>query len=268
MPLSHIGINNSVRVCDGCYIKVKLSKVADKEAVPHLLKTPASVSSSLAPTYTPSVKSKQINDPVINTQDESNAEDTFENDIKKAIELSLKENQVVQKAEPVVQRKTAEEEEKEEEAALAAAIAASLQDMEAQIPRRNPNELSEADMENIRLFSTLMQHVYSSGNGISGHDEVNTLYTQIGALQPKLIKSLDEASRKHVLFVEMHSKLIAAIKAYDNLLETKLSASRHPSYNTAPYSAQNNYQIQTLPARQSYVCHIQLFLTALVLKSN
>ncbi|KAI8341596.1 hypothetical protein EDC96DRAFT_522557 [Choanephora cucurbitarum] len=255
LPLSHIGINDSVRVCDGCYIKVKLSKVADKEAVPHLLKTPASVSSSLAPTYTPSVKSKQVNDPIIITQDESNAEDTFEDDIKKAIELSLKENQVVQKAEPVVQRKTAEEEEKEEEAALAAAIAASLQDMEAQIPRRNPNELSEADMENIRLFSTLMQHVYSSGNGISGHDEVSTLYTQIGALQPKLIKSLDEASRKHALFVEMHSKLIAAIKTYDNLLETKLSASRHPSYNMAPYSAQNNYQPQTLPARQSYVSY-------------
>lgn len=259
MPLPHLGINDSVRVCDGCYIKVKLAKVADKEAVPHLLGTPASISSSLTPNYTPSIKNKAQTTTTTATSSNTNNnnssgaanDDQFENDIKKAIELSLKESQQQQqlasfynseqKEEPAAdnaRRKTVGEQ--EEEANLAAAIAASLQDMklsaaspakkeqkyrkltrselqairihnagelyipkpnrselQQSIPKHNSNELSPSDMENIQLFSTLMQRVQSAANDVSGDPQINQLYTQIGTLQPKLVRSLNETRQKH-----------------------------------------------------------------------
>jgi growth factor-regulated tyrosine kinase substrate len=97
--------------------------------------------------------------------------------------------------------KTKSKEEEEEEANLAAAIAASLKDMEynnsPMTPKYNSNELSSIDMENIQLFSTLMQRVKSVSGDVSGDTQINKLYTQIGTLQPKLVKTLDETSQKH-----------------------------------------------------------------------
>ncbi|KAG1087311.1 hypothetical protein G6F42_020654 [Rhizopus arrhizus] len=222
MPLPHLGINDIVRVCDGCYIKVKLAKVADKDTVPQLLGTPASISSSLAPTYTPSIKNKaQTTTTTTTTSNTNNSnssanDDQFEDDIKKAIELSLKESQQQQNlasfysserkevsAAANTRNKTAGEE--EEEANLAAAIAASLQDMKMSTtntarddyPKYNSNELSPIDMENIQLFSTLMQRVHSAANDVSGDTQINQLYTQIGTLQPKLVRTLNDTSQKH-----------------------------------------------------------------------
>jgi growth factor-regulated tyrosine kinase substrate len=199
-----------------------LAKVADKETVPHLLGTPASTSSSLTPAYTPSIKNKNattesnhltttaIATSNSNTLDTGANDDQFEDDLKKAIEMSLKETEQQKKLGYYVDdsnpttasKKTAEEE--EEEANLAAAIAASLQDMNthystttATSPQYNSNELSSIDMENIQLFSTLMQRVQSAGGDVSGDTQINKLYTQIGTLQPKLVKTLDETSKKH-----------------------------------------------------------------------
>lgn len=215
-------------MCDGCYIKVKLAKVADRETVPHLLGTPSSIS-SLTPAYTPSIKNKNATTESnhmtttaaatcnSNTVATSGAEnDQFEDDIKKAIEMSLKESEQQKSVYPsgtiaennnnstTVNKKSAEEE--EEESNLATAIAASLQDMNAStqyytttstLPKYNSNELSSIDMENIQLFSTLMQRVQSAGSDISGDVQINKLYTQIGTLQSKLVKTLDEANQKH-----------------------------------------------------------------------
>ncbi|CAO3640647.1 unnamed protein product [Mucor fragilis] len=260
MPLPHLGIDDSVRVCDGCYIKVKLAKVADRDAVPHLLGTPASISSSLTPTYTPSIKNKAQTTTTTTTTSNTNNnnssaanDDQFEDDIKKAIELSLKESQQQQKLasfyssnhkeEPAaVNTKTNTAGEEEEEANLAAAIAASLQDMKLaatstardDYPKYNSNELSPIDMENIQLFSTLMQRVQSAANDVSGDTQINQLYTQIGTLQPKLVRTLNDTSRKHEMFVNLHTKLNQAVKAYDKLIEDRLTSAaqrtRTPSY--------------------------------------
>lgn len=201
MPLPHLGINEAVRVCDGCYIKLKLAKVADKDTVPHLLATPSSISSSLTPNYTPSLKKENAD----NTRQQpptTVTDDQFEEDLKKAIELSKKESEQRKKFEefitapPVVKQKTIEEE--EEEAAIAAAIAASLEDMKKPTTAVfNKDDISPVDMENIELFSTLMQRVRSSGNDVSGDTQINKLYVQIGTLQPKLVKTLNETSKKH-----------------------------------------------------------------------
>ncbi|KAI9259698.1 hypothetical protein EDC94DRAFT_611833 [Helicostylum pulchrum] len=277
IPLPHLGINDTVRVCDGCYIKVKLSKVADKDAMPNLLGTSASISSSLTPAYTPSIKIKTAETVTTATATMTTTppppppDDQFEDDLKKAIEISLKESEQQKKIasynikkDPVIVKKTKEEEEEEEN--LAVAIAASLKDMEigSAIQSRtfNSNELSSIDMENIQLFSTLIQRVRSMGGDISGDSQINKLYTQIGALQPKLVKTLDDTSQKHDNFVQLHEKLNKAVKAYDNLLEQRLSNATHRAsvpytpyygtYNTPstnpPYNQAPSY---TLPAAVS-----------------
>lgn len=184
--------------------------MADKDAMPNLLGTSASISSSLTPAYTPSIKTKTAETVTTATATMTTTppppDDQFEDDLKKAIEISLKESEQQKKIasysvkkDPVIVKKTKEEQEEEEN--LAAAIAASLKDMEigsaVQSRTFNSNELSSIDMENIQLFSTLIQRVRSMGGDISGDSQINKLYTQIGALQPKLVKTLDDTSQKH-----------------------------------------------------------------------
>lgn len=66
-----------------------------------------------------------------------------------------------------------------------------------QITTRNRDELSPVEKENIQLFSTLMERVQAASGDISKDLQINKLYTQIGTLQPKLVKNLDETNRKH-----------------------------------------------------------------------
>lgn len=82
MPLPHLGIDEEVRVCDGCYIKLKLAKAARKDGLPPLPTSSTSVSSpqktTESATSAPAMQSQQ-------------ADDTFDEDMKRAIEESLKE---------------------------------------------------------------------------------------------------------------------------------------------------------------------------------
>lgn len=254
IPLPHLGINDTVRVCDGCYIKVKLAKVADKDTVPQLLGTPASISSSLTPTYTPSIKNRTAAETITTTAATTATtavnDDQFESDLKKALEISLKESEQQKRISSFYtvkkeERKSPEEE--EEEANLAAAIAASLKDVNpsssypsSTTTRHNNNELSTIEMENIQLFSTLMQRVNSAGGDISSDLQIKNLYDQIGALQPKLVKALDEASYKHGTFVQLHEKLSRAVKAYDKLLEDRISGSSYRAHGERDLNS-NNY---------------------------
>ncbi|CAO3663492.1 unnamed protein product [Rhizopus microsporus] len=248
VPLPHLGINDVVRVCDGCYIKVKLSKIADKETVSQLLGTPtttsASTSSSLAPVYAPSTSQK--------TTETAKDDDQFEEDLKKAIEMSLKESQQQQQQQKSVSYSSKQKEEEQEDADLAAAIAASLADMKissasspsaatSKITNDKSNELSLTDMENIQLFSTLMHRIQSIGGDVSGDQQVNQLYTEIGSLQPKLVTTLNETCQKHERFVQLHQKLNEAVKAYDRLLHQRLSQAHRNSGYDYSYPVQNYY---------------------------
>ncbi|KAI8883671.1 ubiquitin binding protein [Backusella circina FSU 941] len=240
MPLPQLGINEHVRVCDGCYMKLKLDKAIT-----------ASSSTGL-PKSSPS---KPITTTVTTSQEQQQPQgDDFDDDMKKAIELSLKEEeqrkksfgtgyvapqpQTVQKSEPV-----------EEDPDLAAAIAASLRDMEIskqnptpqQQQQQNSNDLSSVEKENILLFSTLMDRVYATGGDVSNDTQINKLYTQIGALQPKLVKSLDETIRKRTAFVELHEKLNMAVKTYDRLLEERIASVRGGGSSNSIGAGNNSY---------------------------
>ncbi|SAM07555.1 hypothetical protein [Absidia glauca] len=264
MTLPHLAINEEVRVCDGCYIKLKLAKVAKKDAVPSTFGSSAkpipaflqqysdttepttNVSTSHPTSATPSQPAHQATD------------DGFDDDLKKAIELSLKEEearknsygvgytpsrQIHEERSPRQEQQPKEPAPEEEDPDLAAAIAASLRDMEissasnsvshykqqSQITTRNRDELSPVEKENIQLFSTLMERVQAASGDISKDLQINKLYTQIGTLQPKLVKNLDETNRKHRIFVDLHEKMNRAVKAYDQLLEQRVSGAHQRS---------------------------------------
>ncbi|KAL0074853.1 hypothetical protein F4703DRAFT_1891266 [Phycomyces blakesleeanus] len=248
MPLLHLAIEEEVRVCDGCYIKLKLAKVSKKDVA--WANNNTSIISSPSPVAAAAVAAVPSN-----SQNHANGtpsgEDDLDEDMKRAIELSLKEEEqrkngygagyvATQKpsAEPAQceqQRQSNDQNEEEEDPELAAAIAASLRELQLSAPpptqpgyqpssrEINSNDLTPVEMENVQLFSTLMERVHASGGDVSNDPQVNRLYEQIGALQPKLIKSLDETIHKHRTFVSMHEKLAMAVKSYDRLLEERVS---------------------------------------------
>jgi growth factor-regulated tyrosine kinase substrate len=140
----------------------------------------------------------------------------------------------------------------EDDPDLAAAIAASLKDLEIskQEEKVSRDDLTSVEMENILLFSTLMDRVAASGGDVSSDPQINQLYTQVGTLQPKLVKNLDEAIRKHGALIEIHQKLNMVVKAYDRLLEEQIA--RHQPY-TLPTPIDNNYYSQPhLSQQQQY----------------
>lgn len=254
MTLPQLGIHEPVRVCDGCYIKLKLEKATTSTAPIPPPKTATTATTTATTTTTASTSNNAV------------STEEFDDDIKKAIELSLKEaeqqksgfgNGYVTKAPAAVvpEPKHVVEEQDED---LAAAIAASLRDIEISkrdIPShqqqhhhqqiQSKNELTPVEMENILLFSTLMDRVYASGGDISNDRQINQLYTQIGTLQPKLVSNLDEIIRKRNQFIEMHEKLNMAVKAYDRLLEERIS-----SVSSNAYIPVQQYQQQPLYHQQ------------------
>ncbi|GAA5803950.1 hypothetical protein HPULCUR_009435 [Helicostylum pulchrum] len=257
VPLPQLGIHEPVRVCDGCYIKLKLEKATSTTAP---IPPPKTTTTAATTTTTTSTSNNAV------------STEEFDDDIKKAIELSLKEAEqqksgfgngyvtkapVAAAAAVVVPEPKQVVEEQDED--LAAAIAASLRDIEIskrdtpsyqhqqqqQQQIQSKNELTPVEMENILLFSTLMDRVYASGGDISNDRQINQLYTQIGTLQPKLVSNLDEIIRKRNQFIEMHEKLNMAVKAYDRLLEERIS-----SVSSNAYIPVQQYQQQPLYHQQ------------------
>ncbi|CDH51224.1 ubiquitin binding protein [Lichtheimia corymbifera JMRC:FSU:9682] len=284
MPLPHIGIDEEVRVCDGCYIKLKLAKVAKKDALPPL------------PGLRPAATSQQPAAPQSSSRQASGdaQDETFDEDMKRAIEMSLKEaeqyksgygagytpSQPSQPTSTNAQATTqaASTNEEEDDPDLAAAIAASLRDMHVSSPpyapsntwqeqqqqqqyqSYNSDEISRTEMENIELFSTLIARIHARGGNISNDPQITKLYTQIGALQPKLVKTMQDVIEKHKIVVELHDKMNAAVRAYDLLLEQRVAGAHarasQPYTNNATYYNPAAVASAPAPSPSQYGAHI------------
>ncbi|KAF9977614.1 Vacuolar protein-sorting-associated protein 27 [Actinomortierella ambigua] len=149
MPLPNIGINQDVRVCDGCFMKRRLGNKGQLALDSHGL----SGSAVLVPNLASTSHSKSSNTTTSNSTSHSNnnskssskpaATDDDDEDLRRAIEESLKLANTqpgysapapTKRSEPEPTNKTspAPTSQEEEDADLLAAIEASLKDAEAQ----------------------------------------------------------------------------------------------------------------------------------------
>lgn len=132
-------------------------------------------------------------------------------------------------------------------------------------PAHNPNELSAVELENIRLFSELVERteadVAAHGLGVLSNSQIQvckvlplivgtgmcvtyltqTLYAQIGTLQPKLARNLDETVRKYRQFCDLNEQVTGVVKEYDRLLQQRLAAAGYGQGYATPASS-NEYQ--------------------------
>ncbi|KAK8879886.1 VHS domain-containing protein [Apiospora arundinis] len=250
LPLPHLGIMQPVRVDDGCY-----AKLTDRSS-----KGPPSLSQERTPT-SPSFPHKDRSASAMQPRN-ARVDDAFDEDLKKALAMSLEEVQnhsalgkgYVPNTTHTHQTKThvpeppASKAAEEEDDDLKAAIAASLADMEEQKKRhaaalkeqanssqpvatgapfvlpRNDYELSPVEAENINLFSTLVDRLQTQPPGtILREPQIQELYDSIGALRPKLARTYGETMSKHDTLLDLHAKLSTVVRYYDRMLEERLS---------------------------------------------
>ena len=220
LPLPHLGIVQPVRVDDGCYAKLTSRSQGPQSPVDRLFTSPYS-----APKPRSTMQPR-----------DARVDDSFDEDLKKALEMSLEEVKGHQSAGYVPQSKLKTQQkpsptmnggsnsnkvEEEEDDELKAAIAASIADMEEQkrkhakalkeqsakaassdtpkaVLPKPEYELSPVEAENINLFSTLVDRLQHQPPGtILREPQIQELYESIGALRPKLARTYGETMSKH-----------------------------------------------------------------------
>jgi growth factor-regulated tyrosine kinase substrate len=218
IPLPHLGIMDPVRVDDGCH--EKLTARSRGMPPPRSFDTPKPHKTLYQGSMEP--RSARV-------------EDSFDADLKRALEMSLEDakgggsagfvsqSQLQSKPKPSTNGSAKKAPQEEEDADLAAAIAASLADMEEQknkyaatfkqqtassnastpfVAPKNDYELTPVEAENINLFSTLVDRLQHQAPGtILREPQIQELYESIGKLRPKLARTYGETMSKHGEFV-------------------------------------------------------------------
>ncbi|KAI1482179.1 vacuolar protein sorting-associated protein 27 [Daldinia eschscholtzii] len=268
LPLPHLGILQPVRVDDGCY--AKLTDRSNKSNFGRPERSPTS----------PSFPHKNRSSSAMLPRN-ARVDDAFDEDLKKALAMSLEEVQnhskgYVPPTDNVTQppyakanghsstpAATATAEDEDED--LKAAIAASLADMEEQKQKhsaalkqqtnkvenvsatpfalpKNDYELSPVEAENINLFSTLVDRLQTQPPGtILREPQIQELYDSIGALRPKLARTYGETMSKHDTLLDLHAKLSTVVRYYDRMLEERLSKA-YSQHNIGGYALPNSGQ--------------------------
>ncbi|KAL8821230.1 MAG: hypothetical protein Q9223_000696 [Gallowayella weberi] len=237
IPLPHLGILQPVRVDDGCYIKM-----TDRSRSGSL-----GVERSLSKGNASIIRHRGSMQPR-----DARVDEGFDDDLKKALQMSLEEVKGHSGAGYVPQSQLQQNKSStksgkaygpnsvdvEEDPDLKAAIAASIKDMEeqkkkhaasmkrqasnVQVPAasefvmpKNDYELTPVEAENINLFSTLVDRLQHQPPGtILREPQIQELYDSIGTLRPKLARSYGETMSKHA----------TVVRYYDRMLEDRLSS--------------------------------------------
>ncbi|KAF9949431.1 Vacuolar protein-sorting-associated protein 27 [Mortierella alpina] len=258
MSLPNLGVTQEVRVCDGCWMKKKMGNNSAILQDTFGLGGPAELVPSISkPT------------PATTAAAPSSSSTTAENDdedLRKAIELSLKESNSrpgysskQQEREPV--QSTAVAHAEEDDADLLAAIEASLREtnLNQQSSSAGPdqrqssyaaytyssqietssaptaNDLTKTEKDNIELFSSLVDRIQMMNGDVAGNREVQALYEQISKLQTKVSLSLEEAAKKQQDVMDFNEKIDQAVRMYDHLLQERLNSTYQRRMNANSY---------------------------------
>ncbi|KAH7330639.1 hypothetical protein B0J17DRAFT_678926 [Rhizoctonia solani] len=251
-PLPHFGIAQEVRVCDSCWTSLKMDKTRARS--PELSRSKSTHSRS-------------------NSRKESRRTrvggDTADDDLQRAIALSLAEAQANANGYsdrpgyvPVARSEPPLAEHGEEDADLRAAIEASLR--ESQAPRASAPAPEETVAERPRWAAqpalpkipqydldpreedailSFNQTIEQAGTGGLVGPQAADMYERASVLRPKLVRSLDDASKKEYMLSEMHDKLSEAVKLYDRLLTEQVERStwRYQSSHAQQYGQSQQY---------------------------
>ncbi|KAF9112103.1 Vacuolar protein-sorting-associated protein 27 [Mortierella sp. AM989] len=253
-PLPHLGINQDVRVCDGCWMKKKMggkgTAVQDSDD--------SGGSANFVSVANPSRKPATNSFPNTSSSASAVEYEDWDDELRKVIELSLKEaNSRPGYSEPSSIRKEPESTtrsigpsaDEENDADLLAAIEASLRETSLNASSKNTsqtgkqqsayeaytysatteskadpvNNLTETERENIEMFSSLVDKIQMMNGDVAGNREVQALYEQISRLQMKVALSIEEADKKQREVVQFNEKIDQAVKLYDHLLQERLN---------------------------------------------
>jgi hypothetical protein len=95
-------------------------------------------------------------------------------------------------------------------------------------------KLSQVEMENINLFTQMMQRLENSSNaiGILSSNEYTNLHQSMAALHPRLTRWMQHTLETHRHLEDLHSKLSLAVRKYEEGIQQSLvfrqnSASGH-----------------------------------------
>ncbi|KAI9092715.1 hypothetical protein DFS34DRAFT_697023 [Phlyctochytrium arcticum] len=137
-------------------------------------------------------------------------------------------------------------------------------------PQTNPNELSSVELENMRLFSELVERTESDvqtyGLGVLTNSQIQTLYAQIATMQPKLARSVDDTRGQYAAYWALNEELTGAVKMYDAMLGERLGVRAPaagpavagytqgyaPGYPPESYASHHHQQQAYPPQQQQY----------------
>lgn len=260
--LPDLGVTDKVRVCDNCYDEVKSKKKSHKK--------------------------KKKKDVIKARLDYDSEED--DEDLKRALELSLKESQrngQIIEPEPVKNVIVAEEEDDED---LRAAIAASLKDMEQskQVTEPEPEKLQQPSIYDSILPQSNYQYQPQEQppilppqqkipedyyhNKLTSPEEhairtfttktmeakynpneienLTTYYKHSIPLQPKLNNELNDSISKYDQFIDLNYKIDQAMRLYNKILDERIERESY-GYSHAHPQIGSPAQFTAPPAPQT-----------------